>query len=183
MADKVEPSGVRVRTGIADTDHARAFIELMDRELERSYRLATVILGNESDGQDAVHDAAETAWRRFGELRDQDRATAWFRQILVNRCRDRLRSRRRRLGEVLRARPVARESVLDDSAAAVANRDELQQAFARLSADERMVVVLRYEEDMTVPAIAETLGIPEGTAKSRLHYALGKLRAALEEAS
>jgi RNA polymerase sigma factor (sigma-70 family) len=180
VADRVEPRGVRLRPLSADADRSARFIVLMDEELERAYRLATVILGDESDGQDAVHDAAEVAWRRFADLRDPARAGPWFRQILVNRCRDRLRSRRRRLVEVLRA-PFAREEpVVADSAADVGSRDLLARALDRLSADERVVVVLRYEEDLTVPAIAEMLAIPEGTAKSRLHYALAKLRQALE---
>jgi RNA polymerase sigma-70 factor (ECF subfamily) len=181
VADTVEPTRVRVRPQSAEADRARLFVALMDRELERSYRLATVILGSEPDGQDAVHDAAELAWRRFGELRDDEKATAWFRQILVNRCRDRLRSRRRwRLLEPA-GQPQIPEPVVDDSSSAVAERDALERRFGQLSPDERVVVVLRYEEDMTVPQIAETIGIPEGTAKSRLHYALAKLRAAAVE--
>jgi RNA polymerase sigma-70 factor (ECF subfamily) len=182
VADRVESGGVRVRAGSADADRASAFLALIDAELERAYRLATVILGDESDGQDAVHDAAEVAWRRWPGLRDEARAAGWFRQIVVNRCRDRLRSKRRWrvLHDLFQG--SAREPSVADTSSAVAIRDELNQAFERLSVDERIVVVLRYELDMTVPAIAETLGIAEGTAKSRLHYALAKLRAALGEA-
>jgi RNA polymerase sigma-70 factor (ECF subfamily) len=181
VADTVEPTRVRVRPQTVDAGRAEAFVALVERELERSYRLATVILGNESDGQDAVHDAAEIAWRRYGELRDPDKATAWFRQILVNRCRDRLRWRRRwRVFQTFRPTNTP-EATVDDASAVVAERDALARTFERLSPDERVIVVLRYEEDMTVPAIAELLAIPEGTAKSRLHYALAKLRTALAE--
>lgn len=119
---------------------------------------------------------------RRGELRDQERAAAWFRQILINVCRDRLRRRRRwRLLEVLRAPFTHEHPTVADTSAAFAARDQLQRAFERLSPHERVTVVLRYEEDLTVPAIAELLDIAQGTAKSRLHYALAKLRAALEE--
>lgn len=184
VAESVDPEPVRLRPvdAHADGEHAARFQAVLAGELERAYRLATVILGDESEGQDAVHDAAETAWRRRGELRDQERAAAWFRQILINVCRDRLRRRRRwRLLEVLRAPFTHEHPTVADTSAAFAARDQLQRAFERLSPHERVTVVLRYEEDLTVPAIAELLDIAQGTAKSRLHYALAKLRAALEE--
>jgi len=75
---------------------ARVFAELVDRRaLDRAYRYATLMLGNRTDAEDATHDAALTSWRKFGELRDPARFEAWFGRILVNECRDRLRSRRR----------------------------------------------------------------------------------------
>jgi RNA polymerase sigma-70 factor (ECF subfamily) len=56
----------------------------------------------------------------------------------------------------------------------------LEPAFARLSPDQRIIVVLRFWRDLSVEEIAERLGIPAGTVKSRLHYALRSLRAAIE---
>jgi RNA polymerase sigma-70 factor (ECF subfamily) len=63
---------------------------------------------------------------------------------------------------------------------AVAERDQLERAFRRLSVDHRAVVVLRYFVDMTPDEIAAALGIPGGTARSRLHHAMRGMRAALE---
>jgi RNA polymerase sigma factor (sigma-70 family) len=184
VVERVDPERVRLRPvdARADGEHAARFQTVLTGELDRAYRLATVILGDESEGEDAVHDAAEIAWRRRSELRDQERAAAWFRRILINVCRDRLRRRRRwRLLEVLRSPFTHEHPTVSDTSAALAARDQLQRAFERLSPDERLAVVLRYEEDLTVPATAELLGIAQGTAKSRLHYALAKLRAALQE--
>src|SRR4029079_17524153 len=81
---------------VAAGDPTATFARLLDRSLDRQYRLATAILGDPIEAEDAVHDAALVAWRGFGKLRDVDRFDAWFGRILVNGCRDRLRARRRR---------------------------------------------------------------------------------------
>jgi len=72
-----------------------AFHRLADRHLERSYRLATVVLNSATESQDAVHDAFVTAWRKYDTLRDPDRLEAWFDRIVVNTCRDRMRRNHR----------------------------------------------------------------------------------------
>ncbi len=75
---------------------ARLFETLVDRRaLDRAYRTARLILGNPIEAEDATHDAALAAWRRFADLREPERFEAWFGRILVNACRDRLRARRR----------------------------------------------------------------------------------------
>jgi RNA polymerase sigma-70 factor (ECF subfamily) len=168
-------------TGVRDrlvTDRAEEFGALTERHLDGAYRLATVILGDAMEAEDAVHDAAIAAWRGWSTLRDPDRFEAWFSRIVVNACRDRLRSRRRRpiveltpelLGQL--AGPVR-----PDAIESIAARDVLARAFDVLDPDERIVVVLRFWRDLTVEAIAERTGTPSGTVKSRLHHALGRLR-------
>ena len=166
-------------------DRATAFAALLDRGLEAHYRLAAVILGDPVEAEDAVHDAAVVAWRGFAGLRERERFEAWFGRILVNGCRDRLRARRRRpiivaipaLGATDAGLPLARER---DAGVALANRDELERAFARLEPEQAVVVALRYYADLTVPQIATRLGIAEGTVKSRLHHALRRLRTTVE---
>src|SRR4029079_375614 len=71
------------------------FRRLMTDEFPRLHGLAVHVLGSPSDAEDAVHDAAVLAWRRFRSLRDADRFPVWFDRILVNVCRDRLRAQRR----------------------------------------------------------------------------------------
>ena len=156
-----------------------AFIALADRHLVRAYRLAAVLLGSELEAQDAVQDAAVAAWARFGDLRDRARFDAWFDRILVNGCRDRLRTRRRlRLVEI----GEAPNSPVPDGTGAAGERDAIRQALAELPADQRLAVALRYFGDRSLEEIAELTGERIGTVKSRLHYGLLALRAAYDAA-
>lgn len=164
-------------------DRAEAFRHLIDRDLDGAYRLAAVILNDRLEAEDAVQDAAETAWRRWQDLRDPALFEAWFRRILVNGCRDRLRARsRRRIADVGRELTEAEHPREADPTRPTEVRDAVDRAMELLGPDERLIVVLRFHADMTVPVIAATVGIPEGTVKSRLHHALRRLRTALEEA-
>jgi RNA polymerase sigma-70 factor (ECF subfamily) len=169
---------VLMRNRPADEDaRARAFAGLVDRRaLDAAYRYATLILGDRAEAEDATHDAALTAWRRFSELRDPSRFDAWFGRILVNACRDRLRVRRRMVHEIL---DDATAGSRIDAADAIAGQQALGQAIRNLSADHREVVVLRFYADLTVDQIADRTGVGSGTVKSRLHYALRHLRDAL----
>lgn len=173
----IEPLAARLAE--QPVDRADAFRTLVGAALDDAYRRAAVLLGDRFEAEDAVHDAAEKAWRRWRDLRDPSRFDAWFGRILVNTCRDRLRARRR----------VRRIEVEADAASApgssggldaVEGAERLRRTLEHLDADERIAIVLRYEADLTVPAIAALLGVPEGTVKSRLHRALGILRAAHE---
>jgi RNA polymerase sigma-70 factor (ECF subfamily) len=156
-----------------------AFATLADRHLDRAYRLAAVLLGSELEAQDAVQDAAASAWARFTSLRDRGRFDAWFDRILVNGCRDRLRARRRVRMVELDAAPAP---AVPDGTGDAGERDALQRALAQLSADQRLAVTLRYYGDRSLEEIAELTGERVGTVKSRLHYGLLALRAAYDAA-
>jgi len=164
----------------SDAERAKAFIRLADRELDRSYRLAAMLLGSEMEAEDAVQDAAVTAWERFGGLRDPARFDAWFQRILVNGCRDRLRRRAR-----VRLLPVdgGPERPVPDATSGLVERVALRDALAGLSTEHREVVVLRYFADLSLDQIAERTGERPGTVKSRLHNGLTTLRAAYEAAA
>jgi RNA polymerase sigma-70 factor (ECF subfamily) len=162
-----------------------AFAGLVDRNaLDSAYRYATLMLGNRSEAEDATHDAALMAWRRFGELRDLDKFDAWFGRILVNACRDRLRARRRTPlsldGESPPELTGAPTFAAPDQADAIVRREMLASAIRTLTPDHREVVVFRFYFDLTVDQIAARTGIGAGTVKSRLHYALKYLRSAVE---
>ena len=148
--------------------------QLIDRRVASAFRLARAILLDDAEAEDAVQDAAFTAWRQRSSLRDPDRIDAWFDRIVVNACRDRLR-RRKKLREITEivAPPVPTSAPTDDG-------PDIDAALDALDADHRIVVLLRYWQDRTVDDIAERLGIPAGTVKSRLHYALRELRRRLE---
>ncbi len=166
------------RSRPADEDtRARAFAGMVDRRaLDAAYRYATLILGDRADAEDATHDAALMAWRRFAELRDPARFDAWFGRILVNACRDRLRVRRRTVHETLDPEVAGHTS---DPTDAIAGRQALAGAIRTLSTDHREVVALRFYFDLTVDQIADRTGVGPGTVKSRLHYALRHLRDAM----
>jgi RNA polymerase sigma-70 factor (ECF subfamily) len=169
---------------VQDHEHADltarrlAFERLTDQRLVRAYRLATLILRNPSDAEDAVHDAAVLAWTRFDELRDHSAFEAWFDRIVVNACRQ-----RQRRGTV---RSLVIEGTPDiglaDGASGRAERDALRRALDRLKPEHRAVVVLRHLEGHSIAEIAKRTGEREGTVKSRLHYALRELRAAYDAA-
>ncbi|MGH2467715.1 MAG: RNA polymerase sigma factor [Candidatus Limnocylindrales bacterium] len=170
----------------SDRTRERAFAELVDRHaLDRAYRLATLILGDRSEAEDAAHDAALAAWRHLDDLRDPARFEAWFGRILVNVCRDRLRARRRVSVRQIAA-DVSDEIVVRsgprvaDPTEGVARHQQMAQALASLNDAQREVVILRFYLDLSIDQIAARLGSRPGTIKSRLHYALLQLRAAYD---
>lgn len=167
---------IRAAVASIDADRHGAFDQLIDRHLDRAYRIAGVILGNAPDAEDATHDAIVQAWRSFGGLKDASRFEAWFQRILVNICRDRLRKRRRS--------PVTELAVADtratpDRFADVDDRLALDRAYARLSPEQAITVVLRYHVDLTLEDVADRMGVPVGTVKSRLHTALAAMQLVL----
>lgn len=159
-------------------DRRVAFAALVDEHLGAAYRLAGVILRDPVEAEDATHDAVVAAWRSYRSLRDPARFDAWFQRILVNGCRDRLRHRSRsRVVEL----DVRRTHGADDPLGAVEDRVVLDRAFEALSPEHRLVVVLRFYADLTVEQVAERLGVPTGTVKSRLHHAVERLHGALAD--
>ena len=156
-----------------------AFRRLADKHLEASYRLACAILGNSAEAQDATHDAFVQAWRRWSTLRDPARFEHWFDRILINTCRNRLKRVNRWQTQDL-SDEVARAP--GDPLAQALDRDVLAAALAKLSPDHRMVVALRFYRDLKVNEIARQLDVRPGTVQSRLHYAMKRLHAALDEA-
>ena len=162
------------RAGRGDHDAFSALVGATIAELEAVARL---IMRDAELARDAVEDAYIKAWRDLPGLRDPDRFEAWLHRLLVNTCLDTLRKRRRRPLEVELA-PIASPSVGDETGW-VADRDQLERAFRGLDPDQRAVLVLHYYVGMSVPSVAETLGVPLGTAQSRLGRALATLRTTL----
>jgi RNA polymerase sigma-70 factor (ECF subfamily) len=151
-----------------------AFSILVDVRLARLDAAARLIVRDPELARDAVQDALIRAWRDLPGLRDPDRLDAWLHRLLVNACRDLVRRRRRRVIEVeLSPLDIVAGS---DSAAALADRQLLEDALARLDPGHRAVVALHYLLGVPLPEVAVSLGIPLGTAKSRLHYALVAMR-------
>ena len=155
----------------------RACPGFIDLEGDRCYAIAYRILRDRERTADAVQQAWLIAWRELPKLRDPERFTAWLHRLLVHACYD--EHRRRRWAD--------RVDVLTDEFPAgtdptreVDERDALERAFAALSAEHRAVVVLHHYLDLTYDEVAETLGVPVGTVRSRLFYAMRALRAAID---
>jgi RNA polymerase sigma-70 factor (ECF subfamily) len=153
-----------------------AFARLVRDAAPRLDGAARLMLRDPELAHDAVQDALIRAWRDLSGLRDVDRFDAWLYRLTMNACLDILRRRRHRAFEV-ELSPLQMSPGLD-IAATVADRAFLDDALARLDPAWRAVVVMHFYIGMPLPEVAMALAIPLGTAKSRLHRALGVMRAA-----
>jgi RNA polymerase sigma-70 factor (ECF subfamily) len=172
----------RARSGDRD-----AFDALIRSRVDAVYRTSLAILGDSADAADATQETFVSAWSHRDALRDPDLFDAWLGRINLNACRAQLRRRGRaqireiRLLDPLDVRePASSEQALDDR---TADADAFDRAFARLSVDDRAVLVLHHLRERPVAEIAATLGAPEGTIKSRLHRARAALESALAKES
>lgn len=154
-----------------------AFALLAARSIDRLYRIAERILRDPEAARDATQQALVEAWRGLPSLRDPERWEAWTYRLLVRAA---YREAGRGQPLVGRVRLLAIDATVTDAAGAIADRDELERAFRTLSPQHRAVVVLHHYEGLPLTEVAATLGIPAGTARSRLHNALRALRSALE---
>jgi len=155
-----------------------AFGLLVNATSDRMFAIATRILRDAHLAEDALQSSLLTAWRELPRLRDPDRFEAWVRRLLVHACYAEARRRRAWAGNV-RVLPVDGPAGPDDLLS-VNDRDALDRAFRRLTIEQRAVFVLHHHVGLPLVEIADTLGIPAGTARSRLHYATRLLRTAIE---
>jgi RNA polymerase sigma-70 factor (ECF subfamily) len=155
-----------------------AFVALITARGDGLYAIAHRILRDIDRAEDALQDALVIAWRDLRGLRDPDRFDAWLRRVLVNVCIQQAVRERRRTAN-LRVLPVDGPAG-PDALLTLADRDQLERGFRRLPPEQRAILVLHHIVGYTPAEIAETLGIPSGTARSRLHTAHRAMRAALE---
>jgi RNA polymerase sigma factor (sigma-70 family) len=155
-----------------------AFAALAAAAIGRLDAAARLILRDPDQAKDAVQETLVRAWRDLPTLRSDDRYEAWLHRLLVRSCiNEARRLRRHRVDVELISIDVA---AADDSMSSMADRDELDRGFNRLEPEARALIVLHHYLDLPLPEVALALGIPLGTAKSRLHRALGFMRAALD---
>jgi RNA polymerase sigma-70 factor, ECF subfamily len=157
-------------------DH-EAFAELAGAFVARLDTAARLILRDHELARDAVQEGFIRAWRNLPGLRDPDKFEAWLRRLVMRACIDALRQRGRRPTEV-QLTPI-HAPVIGDAATAVADRELLDSALRRLEPELRTIIVLHYYLGLPLSDVAATLGIPTGTAKSRLNRSLVALRATL----
>ena len=155
-----------------------AFSELAGAAISRLDATAWLVLRDPEQAKDAVQNTLVRAWRDLPTLRDPDLFDAWLHRMLVNACIDEARRlRRHRLDVELTTLHAPAIAGIESS---VVDRDQLERGFMRLEPDARALIVLHHYLDLPLPEVATTLGIPLGTAKSRLHRAIQVMRAALD---
>lgn len=157
-----------------------AFARLIEAEAPRTYRAVLAIVRSPEDAQEVMQDASIRAWRQLAGLREADSWQAWFRRIAVRQAFDRAgRQGRIHLREV--SLESAEGEAGHDPSSGWADRASVMAALRLLANEDRALLGLRFGADLAVPDVAAALGIPLGTAKSRLHRALGRLAGAMGE--
>ena len=151
---------------------AAAFETLVTRHQRALYTVACRMLGNKEDAADALQGALIKAYEHLDSFDPRHRFFSWIYRIVVNECLNMLRARRPE--DVLNP-ALAAVGTPFDAAAASERATQVQQALMHLTTDARTVIVLRHFGDLSYDEIAETLGVPSKTVKSRLHSARQKL--------
>jgi RNA polymerase sigma-70 factor (ECF subfamily) len=154
-----------------------SFEALVRRHVDRMYGVARLMLRDPDLAEDAVQQGFVRAWRDIGSLRDADRFEPWLHTLIVRACYDEARRARRWQADVRIVAPLPEHAAHDTGSD---DRDLIERGFRLLSPDHRIVLVLHFYLDLSAVEIGARLGIPPGTARSRLHYALAALRSALE---
>ncbi|MEP6991650.1 MAG: RNA polymerase sigma factor [bacterium] len=161
---------------------AEAFALLVDRHYDRCARVAFRILGNREDAEEAIQDAFLRAYRALGSYENREHFSAWLTRILINQCRSVLSKVRRSEALFIELEPglmggfAAQEA--DDG-----SWPDLERALARLPADQREAIVLRFADDLTYEQMARVTGAGESALKMRVQRAFARLRALLPEVS
>jgi RNA polymerase sigma-70 factor (ECF subfamily) len=163
--------------GRAQHGDEEAFASLAVAVGDRLHAVSQRILRDIDLAEDATQQALLTIWRDLPQLRDPARFDAWSYRVLVRACYAEAR-RTRHWTPDLRVLPI--ETSAAEGLSSVVDRDQLERGFRRLSIDHRAVVVLHHYLDLPLEEVAEVLGVPLGTVRSRLHRAMQGLRAAIE---
>jgi RNA polymerase sigma-70 factor (ECF subfamily) len=160
-----------------------AFESLIRSSAGRLFATAYRILRDHHLAEDALQATLVTIWDELPRLRDPDRFDAWTYRLIVRASIAQAR-RERRGGPIVRLLPDERSLAVDDrqrdAFGRIADRDQLERGFRRITPDQRAVLVLQHYNGLSLAEIADVLGIPVGTAGSRIHHATRALRAAID---
>jgi RNA polymerase sigma-70 factor, ECF subfamily len=153
-----------------------AFGVLAAGAVDRLYGIARLILRDTELAEDATQEALVRAWRDLPTLRDVERFDAWLYRLIVRASADVGRHRRKWGAEIT---VLSTEPSEPDRTSALADRDLLERGLRRLTDGQQAILILHFYIGLSPNEAAEALDIPVGTAKSRLHYAIDALRAAI----
>lgn len=169
----------------------RAFRELVEAHRDRVFNITYRMLGNRAEAEDVAQEVFISVFKTIETFREEARFSTWLYRVTVNHCKNRIKYLARRHD---RDRDELDESSQETNGAAGPPRHAqpdralegaqlevlLQDAIAQLDDDQRIVVVLRDVEDLSIEEICEITGLPDGTVKSRLHRARLVLRKRLQ---
>ena len=159
-----------------------ALAELYDRFGRVAYALAFRVLRDRGLAEDAVQDAFLAAWRSAGRfVGERGSVRAWLLTLVHRRAVDLVRREEPRRGEPLERVHERGAEVTEEEAWATLERERIQEALRQLPDPQREAIELAYFEGFTQSELAERLGQPLGTIKSRMFTGLARLRELLEE--
>ena len=171
----------------------RAFRELIHAHRDRVFNITYRMLGNRAEAEDVAQEVFISVFKTIDSFREESKFSTWLYRVTVNHCKNRIKYLSRRherdkdeLDETSSAANGATHgtparSAQPDRALEGAQMEQLlQDAIANLEDDQRIVVVLRDVEDLSIEEICEITGLPDGTVKSRLHRARLVLRKRLQ---
>jgi RNA polymerase sigma-70 factor (ECF subfamily) len=164
----------------------RAFRELIEAHRDRVYNICFRMLGNRHESEDVAQEVFITVFKQIDTFREEAKFSTWLYRVAVNHCKNRIKYLARRFDKArdeldeqgTNGTPIgAPVPNAPDRALEGAQMEKLMQdAIAALEEDQRIVVVLRDVEDLSIEEICEITGLPDGTVKSRLHRARLVLR-------
>jgi len=163
-----------------------AYEEIVQRYQQLAFRTAYIITRSAAEAEDAAQDAFVKAYRALASFRTGAEPRPWLLRIVANEARNRMRSavRRQRL-ELRLAEGFRQGDAAPSPEAAAVDADErrrLVSLVGELEENDRLIIASRYFLELSGEETAAALGIPEGTVKSRLSRALGRLRERIEHA-
>jgi RNA polymerase sigma-70 factor (ECF subfamily) len=152
---------------VLDGDH-EAFNQIMRNHEDRVFSVCLRIMGEREHALDATQETFLTAFRKAGQFKGGSALGTWIYRIAVNTCYDQLRKQKRRRTDPLADHLEPADYAAADAVESAGLRPEIQQALAAIPADFRVAVVLSDIEGMSLPDVADVLGVPVGTVKSRV---------------
>ena len=163
-----------------------SFDQIYEKYYVPLFRSAYLICGNREDAEDVLQDTFVTCWLCIGQLRKEENFRCWIFQIMTQTARKRAKERSRQLPDediVNRIDQIAASHRMEaaDEYERTADKTVIEEALSALDQASREVIVLYYYEEMSVREVAKTLGIFEGTVKSRLYFARRKLKKILQK--
>lgn len=164
------PSDTELLARAASGDHD-AFTEVMRVHEDRIFSVCLRIMGSRDRALDAVQDTFLTVFRKAGQFKGKSAVGTWIYRIAVNTCYDHLRKAKRRPADPIPDYYDPADESAEDAVDSAGIRPDIENALQSIPKEFRAAVVLADMEGMSLPEVAEVLGVPVGTVKSRVFRA------------